>query len=569
MQKQINANLRKMIIMMVLLTGLTYWQIGFIMNAINANVFMNGAIIVAFLGSVVIAFMPVIKLKKELVAFAALQELWEDVKQGTRNSAKDPFWRHYRALKEGQVYGKPKVLGHAYDMVVDEIGRTGNMRIGVNTMSTLVHKIESKINDDKALINYLSGLLVFMGLIGAFIGLLKMVGSIGGIIGGLESAAGGATEAFSTMLKDLQKPLSGMATGFASSLFGLFCSLVIGLLGRFTYQAQNVLKNEFESWLASISHVESPMSGEAGAAGSALDQQLIATLNTTAVQTQQAIERSNAMLQTMAKTQEEQMKAAQKSAEHFASVATQQTELQAHITRIGAIGSSLGDLKSEIGRFEKSVESRVASAVDNMASLIEKTHGSQAASLEKMAQSQADLAVIMSKAQREPVAQANPAAHSTRAIEEGLANGFEKIFRVLEASNRAIAQNLIQSTQQQRAFHAILEKENAATHSFDGAKLASQLESALANGVAQMSQSIGNAVLVSQAMPKAPLEVAGHKPMPHEAQAMLRDKFPHEPEVFSIDASEKQIQPPQDLDLMVNQLYQAARQAHTTQSKAA
>ena len=43
-----------------------------------------------------------------------------------------------------------------------------------------------------------------------------------------------------------------MASGFAASLFGLFSSLVVGLLARIAGQAAGVLKHGFESWLAGV-----------------------------------------------------------------------------------------------------------------------------------------------------------------------------------------------------------------------------------------------------------------------------------------------------------------------------
>jgi hypothetical protein len=121
-------------------------------------------------------------------------------------------------------------------------------------MNTLVHKISQTIDDEKSLLGYMSGLLVFMGLIGTFIGLLHMVGSMGGIIGTLASSTGDSAgpDAFQKLLGALQEPLKGMAAGFAASLFGLFSSLVVGLLGRMAGQAAGVLKGEFESWLAGI-----------------------------------------------------------------------------------------------------------------------------------------------------------------------------------------------------------------------------------------------------------------------------------------------------------------------------
>jgi hypothetical protein len=100
-------------------------------------------------------------------------------------------------------------------------------------------------------------------------GLLKMVGSIGGILAGLQSMSGGSNggDAFGELLSQLQQPLGGMATGFASSLFGLFGSLVVGLLGRYAHQAASQLKVEFESWLAAVAQIDTHSSGATATGG--------------------------------------------------------------------------------------------------------------------------------------------------------------------------------------------------------------------------------------------------------------------------------------------------------------
>lgn len=77
-------------------------------------------------------------------------------------------------------------------------------------------------------------------------------------------------------MAQLQQPLKGMATGFSSSLFGLFTSLSLGLIARFSNTASLAFKDSFESWLASVSQEEArdahvnaaPASAEALAAGS-------------------------------------------------------------------------------------------------------------------------------------------------------------------------------------------------------------------------------------------------------------------------------------------------------------
>jgi hypothetical protein len=66
------------------------------------------------------------------------------------------------------------------------------------------------------------------------------------------------------LMTNLQVPLTGMAAGFSSSLFGLFGSLVLGILARFGSHALNVLKDEFSGWLAGVSHMGSGSRSEAG-----------------------------------------------------------------------------------------------------------------------------------------------------------------------------------------------------------------------------------------------------------------------------------------------------------------
>jgi hypothetical protein len=230
------------------------WQWDFIAEGVMAHVYTTGSILSAFAFAIIMAFIFVFKLQNEVIAFNALKEMWDDIRIGPIEQVRDPLWRHYRCSRPGRLFKRPRLLGHAYDLVTEELARTKKIRISVETMNTLVHKIGQTIDDEKSLLGYMSGLLVFMGLIGTFIGLLHMVGSMGGIIGTLANSAGGAgsTDAFQQLLGALQEPLKGMASGFAASLFGLFSSLVVGLLARMAGQAAGVLKHEFEAWLAGV-----------------------------------------------------------------------------------------------------------------------------------------------------------------------------------------------------------------------------------------------------------------------------------------------------------------------------
>src|SRR3954470_6537466 len=256
MEKQIAQIRNKMIGLIAIIVLGSAWQWEFISEGVMAHVYTTGSILSAFAFSIVMAFIFVFKLKNEVVAFDALKEMWDDIRIGRLEQAKDPLWRHYRCSRPGRLFNRPRLLGHAYDLVTDELARTKKIRLSVETMNTLVHKISQTIDDEKSLLGYMSGLLVFMGLIGTFIGLLHMVGSMGGIIGTLASSTSGGgsagADAFQQLLGALQEPLKGMASGFAASLFGLFSSLIVGLLNRMAGQAAGVLKHEFESWLAGV-----------------------------------------------------------------------------------------------------------------------------------------------------------------------------------------------------------------------------------------------------------------------------------------------------------------------------
>jgi hypothetical protein len=255
MEKEIAHVRYKMIGLIAIIALLSGWQWEFIGEGVASHIYTTGSILSAFGFSIVMAFIFISKLTNEVIAFNALKEMWDDIRLGAVEQAADPLWRHYRCSRPGRLFKRPRLLGHAYDLVTEELARTKKIRISVETMNTLVHKISQTIDEERSLLGYMSGLLVFMGLIGTFIGLLHMVGSMGGIIGTLASSTGGGgagADAFQQLLGALQEPLKGMASGFAASLFGLFSSLVVGLLNRMAGQAGGVLNHGFESWLAGV-----------------------------------------------------------------------------------------------------------------------------------------------------------------------------------------------------------------------------------------------------------------------------------------------------------------------------
>jgi hypothetical protein len=128
--------------------------------------------------------------------------------------------------------------------------RTGRMTISQQTMRHLLDSIATRLDEARDISRYMTGLLVFLGLLGTFWGLIETVGSVGKVIDGLK-VGGDAGALFDTLKEGLAAPLGGMGISFSSSLFGLAGSLILGFLDLQSSQAQNRFYTELEDWLAS------------------------------------------------------------------------------------------------------------------------------------------------------------------------------------------------------------------------------------------------------------------------------------------------------------------------------
>ena len=127
--------------------------------------------------------------------------------------------------------------------------RTGRMSISQQTMRHLLDSIATRLDEARDISRYMTGLLVFLGLLGTFWGLIETVGSVGKVIDGLK-VGGDAGSLFDTLKEGLAAPLDGMGISFSSSLFGLAGSLILGFLDLQSSQAQNRFYTDLEDWLA-------------------------------------------------------------------------------------------------------------------------------------------------------------------------------------------------------------------------------------------------------------------------------------------------------------------------------
>ena len=260
MFKELRNQILKMTFVLLMLGVLGVWQFQFVVDAIYSNVFLNMTIFGTFGFGAYIAYKNVLSLRNEIYAFEALREDYEDRTNSEQQQQNDPYWRYYRCEEDGIVFQKPHVLEHPYQIISEELGRTNTLAMSTGTMQNLSDSVGERLDDQKSLVQYVTGILVFLGLIGTFVGLMVTLGSVGDIIGNLDLSGGAGAEAIQGLMDGLKVPLQGMATGFSSSLFGLITSLALGLMARFANQGSSVLKTNFEAWLAGVAMV-----GEASA----------------------------------------------------------------------------------------------------------------------------------------------------------------------------------------------------------------------------------------------------------------------------------------------------------------
>ncbi|MBI3701820.1 MAG: flagellar motor protein MotA [Afipia sp.] len=154
---------------------------------------------------------------------------------------------HFRISDPGlAVDRRPKLLA---PMAAILSGRSGRMTITQQTMRHLLDSIATRLDEARDISRYMTGLLVFLGLLGTFWGLIETVGSVGQVIQNLK-VGGDAGAVFDTLKDGLAAPLGGMGISFSSSLFGLAGSLILGFLDLQSSQAQNRFYTDLEDWLA-------------------------------------------------------------------------------------------------------------------------------------------------------------------------------------------------------------------------------------------------------------------------------------------------------------------------------
>ncbi|HVE22033.1 MAG TPA: flagellar motor protein MotA [Acidocella sp.] len=131
-------------------------------------------------------------------------------------------------------------------------------------MRTILDGISSRLDESRELSRYITGVMIFLGLLGTFWGLLHTVSSVAAVINSMTLGGGDVNAMFAQLKAGLAKPLDGMGTAFSASMFGLSGALILGFLDLTAGQAMNRFFNELEEWLAGLTRLSTGVGGHDG-----------------------------------------------------------------------------------------------------------------------------------------------------------------------------------------------------------------------------------------------------------------------------------------------------------------
>jgi hypothetical protein len=226
------------VVLALFLTMILYEQIA---TAFMSNPGLNGLIFAVLIIGTVLAFRQVVRIFPEV--------RWVN---------------GFRVADPGLTLRDPPVMLAPMAALLGD--RLGASPMSTMTMRSILDSIGTRLDEARDIGRYLTGLLVFLGLLGTFWGLLETVSSIGRVIQSL-NVGNDSGVIFDDLKNGLAAPLAGMGISFSSSLFGLAGSLVLGFLDLQAGQAQNRFHNELEDWLAAIVASAGGSTGEYGEMG--------------------------------------------------------------------------------------------------------------------------------------------------------------------------------------------------------------------------------------------------------------------------------------------------------------
>jgi hypothetical protein len=161
---------------------------------------------------------------------------------------------------------EPRLLAPMAQMLAAR--RSERLSLSATAMRSVLDGLSSRLDESRELSRYMTGLLIFLGLLGNFWGLILTIGAVANVINEMSVGTGDLNALFNQLKSGLAQPLTGMSIAFSSSMLGLAGALVLGFLDLTAGQAQNRFYTEVEDWLAGLTRLSSGVLGADAEGGS-------------------------------------------------------------------------------------------------------------------------------------------------------------------------------------------------------------------------------------------------------------------------------------------------------------
>lgn len=231
----------EMAMTLVIVGILVYALRSVFIDGFTTNIGLNGTIVSTFFYTVYLIF----KSNYEVYKLSLFVKSIEDLEITPHFSSLDVKKVRKELTKSGHLIDTQsaytilsKMVTHGFFFPNDDDARV--------LKSTLGNRVSLK----RGHANFLSSILVTLGLIGTFWGLIITISAIGGTMTGIAASfSSGADLDLGALIEGISKPLGGMGVAFSSSLYGLAGSLVVGVLSTLANKAQNRFMDSFARWI--------------------------------------------------------------------------------------------------------------------------------------------------------------------------------------------------------------------------------------------------------------------------------------------------------------------------------
>ena len=151
------------------------------------------------------------------------------------------FYLYRKAVRNGaskeEIESMLEGVTRQYDVellmqLIEELRGQSLSSVQHSAIEAELERFGARQNRRLMLSNFMSGMMVGMGLLGTFIGLLGALAEIGNLIGSFSLGAGMAdpVAAITELVARLTAPMQAMGVAFSASLFGVLGSLIMGAL---------------------------------------------------------------------------------------------------------------------------------------------------------------------------------------------------------------------------------------------------------------------------------------------------------------------------------------------------